>query len=246
MGILGFKDMVKHVSSLHLRALILAGLLCCGPWLGTAQTLSESQARLGNRIFDFHDDVSNIPSLKIDRPFIHLLDVPWLKDYIQSDPLLGDLIFMIEEKDTSITEIWPQFGTDNIYPRTTDIPEQVQLPGYETKAFENSSQWLMYLPLDRPQDYYVACTASKELIISSCTIYVSYPPDVHIWLKAPLYATDPWPEVSANFGKMADAMRQVAYCLDITDRYEPELQDGQHPTENLDAFFTNCAPVLVN
>ena len=67
-----------------------------------------------------------------------------------------------------------------------------------------------------------------------CVVYATYPPDDYVKLKARLY----WPPDPADaptyFRDVARRMREVAYCLDVTD----ELIDVSevHPT------LTGCGP----
>lgn len=168
------------------------------------------------RTFDLRTDAAK---LMRNPDTIVLDDIKWLGPILEADPVLYDTVFHIRDGRVPSDWLWHAPGPGMAYKYNTEIPDQFRLPGYETwSSSPNSTVDFLLLPTRGPRDYSVTCgTDRKSNRLLLCVVVASYPPDPHIFLKARVYFPNPLAETSKRFGSIAERMREIAYCLDVTD-----------------------------
>lgn len=178
-----------------------------------------SLIQLNTRIFDLRDDVRK---LRRGENVITLTRSEWLLEVLKSDPYLSQdenphLNFTIVEfqaMSQPIRTYWPPIEPDNEYPLTENIPEIFIVDGLQTRSAHPSNRRLLLLPIENSHDFYVRCEGGNIEKQAYCSLSASYPPDPNIRLNAIIVVAKP----PYNFRKIAHRIREVAYCLDVTDR----------------------------
>lgn len=84
------------------------------------------------------------------------------------------------------------------------------------------------LPNESTDDFYVHCSGWSIEKHAFCGVNASYPPDPNIRLYARVYTATKPPN---DFRAIARRMREIAYCLDVTDQLLP---DGSSPNSLVD------------
>ena len=96
------------------------------------------------------------------------------------------------------------------------------MPGYQIYSSSQHTVFmdLTSMPKDPAAGFVVSCyrTQSDMDRFDLCAIYATYPPDDHIRLKAWLCFPPSLAEAPTQFRDVVDRMREVAHCLDVTDK----------------------------
>lgn len=208
---------------------LIFGLAISGALMALAQSANENLVTLNTRTFDLGTDVA---SMRRDPDFVPMNDIDWLDPLLDADAVLGATVFhlaVMDKSNKSADALWSFdgfFGKDFQYKQ--NIPERFVIEGYETRSYHQSSFGrLMMIPLDPTADYSVTCDVEPNTDrVMYCGVWASYPPDPLIFLKARLYFPAPWNERRQQFGAIAARMREIAYCLDVTDKSLELLADG--------------------
>jgi hypothetical protein len=108
---------------------------------------------------------------------------------------------------------WKTLEPDWEFPLTENIPDMFVLDGYQTRSGHPSNRRLLLVPRDDPTDFYVDCLGGNIEKHRFCAVSVSYPMDPNIWLLARVYH----PEPPFHFREIARRIREIAYCLDVTE-----------------------------
>lgn len=181
---------------------------------------------LNTRTFDLGMDVAK---MRRDPDFVPMNEIDWLESILVKDPALGPLVFhlkMAHPSNKTASWLW-EWGDANdggtlaySHRYSGNIPELFQVPGFETRTSHQSGKgFVAMLPRDADADFSLNCMPdNKTGDPSFCVLYASYPPDPLIYLQARLYFPPPEMIRSAPLYAIAARMREVAYCLDITDR----------------------------
>ncbi|MFT6606009.1 MAG: hypothetical protein ACJA2X_001185 [Halocynthiibacter sp.] len=180
--------------------------------------------QLNSRTFDLRTDVRN---LRRGPDFIPLTEIKWLSDLVDRDPYLEQTVLHIQARTQPISMTWPSVTPDKAYPLTENIPEFMAVEGFQTRSSHPKNFSFILLPIDNPSDFYVSCSGSETDKSSFCAVLVAYPPDSEIRLMARVYNAKP----PFNFREIANRMREIAYCLDVTDRLSA---DGASPEALVD------------
>lgn len=182
--------------------------------------------QMNTRIFDLRTDVRN---LRRSEDFIPLTEIKWLLEITNRDPYLEPTVVHIQVRPEPIRIFWPSVKQDDEYPLTENIPEIFIIDGFQTRSTHPSNRMLLLLPIDDPYDFYVKCNGGDIEKQPFCSVNASYPPDPNIRLKARIYYSKP----PYNFREIAHRMREIAYCLDVTDRLG---KDGRSPEKTVDPY----------
>lgn len=210
-------------------ALALAVAVLLAPGSARAQSDPSHLVTLNNRTFDLATDVSK---MRRDPDFVPMNEIDWLAPLLDADPLLGPVVFHLKVADPSTKSaswMWrwegsltegPGYGQSYDYKYVDNIPVRFQIPGYETRSANDDGLGpVMMIPTDIAADYSVMCSPDRQsgkIII--CIIIAAYPPDPLIYLQARLYAPEPWDKTREELDDIVARMREIAYCLDVTDR----------------------------
>lgn len=159
----------------------------------------------------------------VDFPFIALRDIDWIEAVLGADPVLNDAVVQIEQEGMSpedsvaATVAGPRgdevlLGPDRLRP-------QFNLPDYRIYGSPvRTAKDFLYVPVDPTAGFIVRCALRSDVEhISVCVIFASYAPDDHIRLKARLYSPPDPVERPTYFRDVVERLREVAYCLDVTD-----------------------------
>lgn len=158
-------------------------------------------------------------SLDQDFPFIALREIDWIDVVLENDPVLKDAVVQIEQEGMSVmaSVAGPHQGDVLLGPDR--LSSQFNLPDY--RIFGPSvatGRSFTYLPINPNAGFIVECGLRDDVEqLALCVVYATYAPDDRIRLKARLYFP-PDPANAPNyFREVAERMREVAYCLDVTD-----------------------------
>lgn len=189
---------------------------------------------LNTRTFDLGIEVSK---MRRDPDFVPMNEINWLKPILDTDPALGPVVFHLKmarpsNKTASWLWEWGDVAEDgtlaSFHKFSGDIPELYQVPGFETRtSHENGKGSVAILPREADAEFSLECMPdNKTGDPNFCVLVASYPPDPLIYLKARLYYPPPDMIRSAPLHAIAARMREIAYCLDVTERPLEVQQDG--------------------
>jgi hypothetical protein len=231
---------------------VIAAAVTAATFPAEAEEAGSTLLPLGSRIFDIGVEADRLrghPEAEGEtRRFIPVFDSPWLFEMRKTDPALYNVVFHIEllNQDVGFVLDYETFASGG-YQHVTGIPKRFLLDGYEARG-ERTLASLMYVPKDGRRDFAIRCYRQHDRenrrwrdTFGICIVSAAYPPDPKISLMARVYATEPFDEVSQRFDDIARRMREVAFCLDVTD----EVAEGRWtptPPEGLPGDLTGCAP----
>ena len=198
--------------------IIFCGLLAGSPVIAqTAQTVE-----LSTRTF-WLGEVPN--TMSVDPPFFDPGRIRWISKIMDADPVLKDTVIHVElalmpagESVREEPDNYVPLGKDRLNPR-------YDVPGYRIFGYPapldnptRPSNRLRYMPLFPGADFFVSCGVNnvrEEIVL--CVVYATYPPDDGIRLKARLYFPKDPATRPGYFREVAERMRDLLYCLDVTD-----------------------------
>jgi hypothetical protein len=214
-----------------IRAMVVSvGLTLCSV-VALAQSSPDHLVALNTRTFDLGIDVSK---MRRDPDFVPMNEVGWLSPILDADPALGPTVFHIklaDPRNVSINYLW-EYVRNNArhFTYSEHIPERFQIPGYQAwSANEDGLGRVLLIPTDSDAEYSVTCDQSRKTgEVVYCHILASYPPDPLIYLQARHYSPQNWNETREELDDIVARMREIAACLDVTDR-ELELDQSGLP-----------------
>jgi hypothetical protein len=165
---------------------------------------------MNTRIFDLRSDVRN---LRRDDDFIPLTEIEWLRNLTDADAYLYPTVVHIKVAPGPVAHWWKTLEPDRGFPLTENIPDMFVLDGYQTRSQHPSNRSLLLVPRDDPSDFFARCDGGDIEKHRFCAVYATYPPDPNIWLLARVYH----PEPPFHFREIAHRIREIAYCLDVTE-----------------------------
>ncbi|WP_224816305.1 hypothetical protein [Hasllibacter sp. MH4015] len=170
-----------------------------------------------------------------DPPFFAPQRIAWLNAIIEEDPILRETVFHVDMvplsipvSDTIPVSVRIADRRDDVLLSREQVPEHMYLEGFDIYGPSNGSlARLEYFPSDPSAGFRVGCTQNEDMLsVSLCVVRATYPPDDLIWLKARLY----FPENPADrpdfFHRVAERMREFAYCLDVTETPSNPREDN--------------------
>lgn len=209
-----------------IRAMVAIVGLVANPLTSQAQSSREQLVTLNTRTFDLATDVSK---MRRDQDFIPMNDIGWLSPILDADPALGPTVFHIKVADSSNASAGDRWeyvkNNAHDFPYSTNIPDRFQIAGYQTwLSHEDGLGDVLMIPTDPDADYAIRCAQDRKSgEVRFCAVRASYPPDPLIYLQARLYSPENWNETKDEFDDIVARMREIAVCLDVTDR-EIELE----------------------
>lgn len=197
--------MIKHLLSILLFAMFLASPL-------SAQTVE-----LSTRTFWVGDRPRTMDS---DTPYLALRDIDWIEAILGTDPVLKDAVVHIELNFVSVSDLVAAPGKDEVLLGSDRLPPQFNLPDYRIYGSPvATSKSFTYLPADPGGGFIVKCGQRDDVEkMMLCVVYAAYAPDDRIRLQAALYFPPDPAQVPTYFRDVVLRMRDVATCLDVTDK----------------------------
>lgn len=189
---------------------LIAAILTVNPLLAGSVPDGASLIQLNTRIFDLRSDVRN---LRRDDDFIPLTEIKWLRMLTDADEYLEPTVVHIKERPQPVLRHWYSLEPDLMYPLTENIPDMFVLDGYQTRSAHPSNRMLLLVPRENPNDFFVTCYGGNIEARRFCAVHATYPPDPNINLLARVYH----PEPPFHFREIAHRIREIAYCLDVTE-----------------------------
>lgn len=182
-----------------------------------AAPLSAQTVKLSTRTFWVGDRPKTMDS---DTPYLALRDIDWIEAVLGTDPVLKDAVVHIELNFVSVAQFVAAPEKDEIPLGPERVPPQFRLPDYTIYGPPAAtSKSFTYLPADPGGGFIVKCgqrdDAEKMML---CVVYAAYAPDDRIRLQAALYFPPDPAEVPTYFRDVVQRMRDVATCLDVTDK----------------------------
>ena len=173
-------------------------------------------------------------------PFIAVRQIDWIEAVLASDPVMKDAVFRMDQTFMSVAETDARPYDGYVLLNPDRLPPKFYLPDYLIfGAPVATTNWWQYKPVDPTAGIEVWCSIRDDgPHISLCDVNATYPPDDHIRLKARLFFPPDPADAPTYFRDLAERMRDIAYCLDVTD----ELIDVPvvHPT------LSGCRPEQIS
>jgi hypothetical protein len=204
-----------------IRAIVVSVGVATSSLAAHGESSPEHLVTLNTRTFDLGTDVSK---MRRDADFVPMNDIGWLSPILDADPVLGPTVFHIKvahASNVSIDYLW-EYVKNNAhdFPYSDNTPQRFQIEGY--KVWSNNKDGLggiLMIPIDTNADYAIRCDQDRKSgEVRFCLILASYPPDPLIYLQARHYSPEPWSETREQLDGIVARMREVAACLDVTDR----------------------------
>lgn len=197
---------------------LFLGVLAC-PGLCLAGELPPGTVQVGSRLFLTPD----LPENYWDNPdFLPLTEMSWAWHMIQEDPVLNGAVVHIERPPSPPAFLFGPEGVPEQFPDTIRVPDTFRIDGYEVATTDGEvARRFLFLPDVSEPDFLVTCTTDVPLLPADqpdfCVLRASYPPDPAIMLQARLYNPPLFDELHPLFEPIADRLREIALCLDVTD-----------------------------
>lgn len=226
------------LNSISLLTAVLSIFVSAHPLDAVAQEAPNARfIQMNTRTFDLRVDPEN---LRRTRRFIPLNRAKWLGKLISEAPLLQGEVVHIRVLPQAITRLWAETGPAGLFKYTANIPEEFIFEGYETRSSTPKDESsFFFLPKEKNPSFSFTCSldlpARQELAF--CNLVADYPPDPNIYIQARIYNPDRYDDLPTSFKAIADRIRDIAYCLDVTDR-EPQ----EAPTFDSLEALQKCAP----
>ncbi len=136
-----------------------------------------------------------------------------------TDPVLKDAVFHIEQTGMSVATFLAGRDERDILLGPDRLPPQFDLSDYTIYGPPvATARDFTYLPVDQEAGFLVRCILRDDVNhMLLCVVYAAYAPDDRIRLKARLYFPPDPADAPTYFRDVAERMREVAYCLDVTD-----------------------------
>ena len=166
--------------------------------------------------------VNEVPSASTRvEDFLPLTEVSWAWHMIQNDPVLDGAVVHIKQNPSPPAYLFGREGLAEQFPNTARVPDAFRIEGYEVATNDGAAAVRLMVRPDVPEpDFMVTCTAADTVSDSEssnlCVVLASYPPDPAITLQARLYNPPPFAELHGRFEPIADRLREIALCLDVT------------------------------
>lgn len=177
-------------------------------------------------------------TMDVDSTFVALLDIDWIDDILGDEQVFKVAVLQIEEElgiDGTHSVAW---SVAHLTPLEVELdpevlPLEFRIPGYKIfGTARHQKPNLVYVPDDPSAGYKARCGwVAGEYKLNICTITDTYALDDNIRLKARLYFPPDPIEQPNRFRDVVERLREVAYCLDVTDglvdvpKVYPDLKD---------------------
>ena len=183
-----------------------------------ARSEPRNTIKLGTRTFDLGADVSFMREYE---DFIPVSRVPRINAFMDTDPLLKFVVMLIKSNNNRRGDpTWiPDNKTQHL--EAPDIAEFWGIFEYYDVRWYGSTRpshagTIIIMPKRDNVDFVTICgLEASELLPTTCTTVIKYPPDASLRIHVRDYARDQ--EVS-SLSAMAERALALIYCLDVTDQ----------------------------
>lgn len=179
----------------------------------------QTTLTLNTRTFELGVDTS---SLDFGYGNIPLNEIPWLDEYLTAHPIYKNSVLKIRMHNSkSASHIWEDATLLNTLNPASSVPDIFQIDGYvhsssQIAATNPRRVWLHQALTIR--DHSVSCGADRlSENINVCTVRASYPPDQKLYISLSIYFPPPLSALERSFSDIAQDMRDVVFCLDVTE-----------------------------
>ncbi|MES2435260.1 MAG: hypothetical protein V4586_15740 [Pseudomonadota bacterium] len=154
-----------------------------------------------------------------DTPFIAVREIDWIEAILSTDPVLQNAVVHIELTFRSVADFAAAPNEGEVLLGSDRLPSKFNLSDYRIYGSPVvTAKSFTYVPFDPAAGFRVGCSQRDDVEhMLLCVVYATYPPDDRIRLKARLYFPPDPADVPTYFRDVAERMREVAYCLDVTD-----------------------------
>ncbi len=184
------------------------------------------QIPMNTRVFDLGVDPE---SLWRDPGFIPIDRAPWIFELINEDPVLRGrlygIVVHIDVLPQPVEYLWRFSGRGGVFKFSEGIPEQYHIEGYDVQSsMKEHKGSFLYIPEDQIELFSVSCSLDRRTrsYFSSCGMAVGYPPDPNIYIKVRIYSPEKIDDLGSGFKAIAQRVREIVYCLDVTDEINRE------------------------
>lgn len=193
-----------------------------------ASGLSAQTVELSTRTFWVGEQLRTMDS---ETPFISVREIRWIEAVLGTDPVLQDAVVHIELTYMSVKEAVAKPDESDVLLGPDRLRQQYKLSDYRIFGpTALTARSFTYLPVDPAAGYDVWCSERDDVAhMSLCVVRATYVPDDRIRLKARLYFPPDPVDRPTYFRAVAQRMREVAHCLDVTD----EIRTGPVPQPDL-------------
>lgn len=191
-------------------------LYLCACVVLLVQSLAAQTVELSTRTFWLGERPK---TMDIDTPFIAVREIDWIDAALVNDPVLQDAVVHIELAFTSVASSVAAPREDELLLGSDRLLPAFDLPDYRVYGSPvPTARDFVYVPVDPMAGFIVRCGLRDDVVhMSLCVVYATYAPDDRIRLKARLYFPPDPAETPTYFRDVASRMREVAYCLDVTE-----------------------------
>jgi hypothetical protein len=189
------------------------GILACL----LAPSASSQTVDLASRTFWVGERPKTIDG---EPPFIAVREIDWIEAALSVDPVLKDAVIHIEYAYMSVKATVASANDGEILLGQDRVRPAFSLPDYRIYGSAvRTSKSYTYVPIDPDAGFAVYCGERDDgPHMSVCVVYATYLPDDRIRLKARLYFPPDPMDSPTLFRDVAERMRDVAYCLDVSER----------------------------
>ena len=190
--------------------------------LSAAEPVTAQTVKLASRTFWLGENPSTITD---QVPFFAPQRIKWLDAIIKGDPVLRDTVIHVEFSWSPVSETVTWVDDGDVPVDSGRLAPGFFLSDYDILGSPPRSDdpkrhpnLLNYFPKPPVTGFKVSCGVNNALVsLRVCLVLASYPPDDHIRLKARLYFPDDPAERPFYFREVVERMRDLAYCLDVTE-----------------------------
>ncbi|WP_426033628.1 hypothetical protein [Cypionkella sp. TWP1-2-1b2] len=181
-----------------------------------ASPLVAQTVELSTRVFWLGERPATMES---DTPFIAVREIDWIEAILSTDPILQDAVVHIELTFQSGADFVAASYKGEVLLGPDRLPSKFNLSDYRIYGSPVvTAKSFTYVPFDPAAGFRVRCSQRDDVEhILLCVVCATYPPDDRIRLTAALYFPPDPADAPSYFRQVAERMREVAYCLDVTD-----------------------------
>lgn len=183
--------------------------------------------------------------------FLPLTRVPWAWHMIQDDPVLDGAVVHIRQRPSPPAYLFSRERLAHHFPDTARVPEALRIDGYEVATNAGAVARSVLFRPDVPEpDFVVTCEAADDIAkpddFNLCVVMASYPLDPAMVLEAALYFPLPFAELHPRFELIADRLREIALCLDVTDAPPSDPEEALQVLLAANPTLEGCADRLAS
>jgi hypothetical protein len=182
-----------------------------------ADEVPPGTLRVASRLFL----VVDVPDVPDGGPNgLALSGVHRLRDRLERDPVLDGTYVYIDVPPSPAAWLLGPEGTRRHYGNRDAVPEMYRAPGLVSETSHAEAPAIFHFRPDEPDpDFMASCHLSSDVsseAFSICFWSAAYPPDPAILLEGTLVNPPPFADLHPRFEDVADRMREIAQCLDVT------------------------------